>query len=82
MLKILFKISTKFHFEIIVVFKLSKVYLEKTTMLAKQFNLKFILIQNYILCAKLYQELALPKTNSRIKYVKQALKIFQIAKIY
>ena len=61
-------------------FDSAKVYLEKTTMLAKQFNLKFILIQNYILCAKLYQELALPKTNSRIKYVKQALKIFQIAK--
>ena len=30
--------------------------------------------------AKLYQELALPKTNMRNDYVKQALRMFQLAK--
>ena len=37
-------------------------------------------MKTYIQCAKLYQELALPKSNQRANYIKQALKMFQLAK--
>lgn len=61
-------------------FESSKVYLEKAIFIAKQFDLQFILVNTYLQCAKLYQELALPKTSSRGNYIKLALKMFQNAK--
>ena len=61
-------------------FESAKVYFEKSIFLSKQFDLQYILVKIYIQCAKLYQELALPKTSSRSEYVKQALKMFQLAK--
>lgn len=61
-------------------FDSSKVYLEKAIFIAKQFDLQFILVNTYLQCAKLYQELALPKTSSRGNYIKLALKMFQNAK--
>lgn len=61
-------------------FESSKVYLEKAIFIAKQFDLQFILVNTYLQCAKLYQELALPKTSSRGNYIKLALKTFQNAK--
>ena len=61
-------------------FDSAKVYLEKCIFIAKQFDLQFILVKAYIQSAKLYQELALPKSGSRGNYIKQALKMFQIAK--
>ena len=61
-------------------FESAKVYLEKSIFLAKQFDLEFVLVKTYLQCAKLYQELALPKNASRGKYIKQALKMFQNAK--
>ena len=61
-------------------FESSKMYIEKTIMLAKKYDLQFILVKAFLLCAKLYQELALPKTSSRSTYIKNALKMFQNAK--
>ena len=61
-------------------FESAKVYLEKSIFIAKRFDLQFILVKTYLQCAKLYQELALPKTASRGNYIKQALKMFQLAK--
>ena len=61
-------------------FESSKVYLEKSIILSKQFDLQFILVKSYLQSAKLYQELALPKTSFRSNYIKQALKMFQLAK--
>lgn len=61
-------------------FESAKVYLEKSIMIAKQFDMQYILAKTYLQCAKLYQELALPKTSNRILYIKQALKMFQLAK--
>ena len=61
-------------------FESAKVYMEKAIFLAKQFDLEYILVKTYLLCAKLYQELALPKTGQRGEYIKQALKMFQLAK--
>ena len=61
-------------------FDSAKVYIEKSIFIAKQFNLESILVKSYLLSAKLYQELALPKSSMRAEYVKQALKMFQLAK--
>ena len=61
-------------------FDSAKVYIEKSIFIAKQFNLNTILIKSYLLNAKLYQELALPKSSLRSSYIKQALKMFQLAK--
>lgn len=61
-------------------FESSKVYLEKCIFIAKQFDLQFILVKAYLQSARLYQELALPKSGSRNNYIKQALKMFQNAK--
>lgn len=61
-------------------FDSAKVYLEKSIFIAKQFNLKSILVKDYIQYAKFYQELALPKSTLRGEYIKQALKMFQLAK--
>ena len=61
-------------------FESAKVYLEKSIFIAKQFDLEYILVKAYLQCAKLYQELALPKSASRGTYIKQALKMFQLAK--
>lgn len=61
-------------------FDSAKVYFEKAIFIAKQFDLEYILVKTYLQCAKLYQELALPKTNSRGEHIKNALKMFQIAK--
>lgn len=61
-------------------FDSAKVYLEKSIFVAKQFNLQYILVKDYIQYAKFYQELALPKSTLRGNYIKQALKMFQYAK--
>lgn len=61
-------------------FESAKTYLEKAIFIAKQFDLQFILVKTYLQCAKLYQELALPKSAQRGNYIKQALKMFQNAK--
>ena len=61
-------------------FESAKVYFEKTLFLAKQFDLQHIQVKAYLLCAKLYQELALPKTALRSEYIKRSLKMFQQAK--
>ncbi len=61
-------------------FESAKVYLEKALFVAKQFDLEYIQVKTYLQCAKLYQELALPKSNNRTVYIKQALKMFQSAK--
>lgn len=61
-------------------FESAKVYLEKSIMISKNFDLQYILAKAYLQCAKLYQELALPKTSERSNYIKQALKMFQLAK--
>lgn len=58
----------------------AKVYIEKSIFIAKQFDLQEILVQDYIQYAKLYQELALPKTAMRANYIKQTLAMFQAAK--
>ena len=42
--------------------------------------MQFILVKAYLQTARLYQELALPKTGNRNNYIKQALKMFQNAK--
>ena len=61
-------------------FESAKVYIEKSVFIAKQFNLEAVLVKCYILYAKLFQELALPKSTLRPNYIKQALKMFQLAK--
>ncbi len=61
-------------------FESAKVYLEKSLFIAKQFDLQFIMVKSYLQCAKLYQELALPKSVQRGEYIKQALKMLQLAK--
>ena len=61
-------------------FESAQVYIEKSIMVAKQFGLEFILLNSYLQNAKLYQELALPKSSKRNDYIKQALKLFQLAK--
>ena len=61
-------------------FESSKLYLEKAIVISKQFELEYLLVNIYLQCAKLYQELALPKTSLRGNYIKQALKMFQNAK--
>lgn len=61
-------------------FESAKVYFEKAIFLSKQFDLQYLLAKIYIQCAKLYQELALPKSTARNEYIKQALRMFQLAK--
>lgn len=61
-------------------FDSAKVYIEKAIFIAKQFDLETILVKSYVLYAKLYQELALPKSTLRANYIKQSLKMFQLAK--
>jgi tetratricopeptide (TPR) repeat protein len=61
-------------------FESAKVYIEKSIFISKQFDLENNLFENYIQYAKLYQELALPKSAHRAEYVKNALKMFQLAK--
>ena len=61
-------------------FESAKVYIEKSIFVSRQFNLQGILVDDYIQYAKYYQELALPKSSMRGEYIKQALKMFQMAK--
>ena len=61
-------------------FESAKIYFEKAIFIAKQFDLQYVLVKTYLQCAKLHQELALPKTSSRGNYIKQALKMYQNAK--
>ena len=61
-------------------FESANVYLEKAVFVAKQFDLQNILVNTYIQYAKMYQELALPKSSKRADYIKLALKMFQMAK--
>lgn len=61
-------------------FDSAKVYIEKSIVISKQFDMQFILVKSYLEAARLYQELALPKTSLRSNYIKQALKMFQLAK--
>lgn len=60
-------------------FESAKVYIEKSIFISKQFNLEINLVKSYLLYAKLYQELALPKSTMRAEYIKQSLKMFQLA---
>ena len=61
-------------------FESARVYIEKSIFIAKQFRLEDILVRDFILYAKFYQELALPKTSKRPEYIKSALQMFQKAK--
>lgn len=61
-------------------FESSKVYFEKAITIAKQFDLQSVLIETYLQSAKLYQELAMPKSSMRGDYIRKALKMFQLAK--
>ena len=61
-------------------FESANVYLEKAVFIAKQFDLQNVLVNTYIQYAKMYQELALPKSSKRAEYIKLALKMFQMAK--
>ena len=61
-------------------FESAKVYIEKSIHIAKKFDLQNILVKDYILYAKYFQELALPKSSLRPTYIKQALKMYQMAK--
>lgn len=61
-------------------FDSAKVYIEKSIFVSKQFDLQYILIKNYLQAARLYQELALPKSANRGEYIKSALKMFRLAK--
>ena len=61
-------------------FESAKVYIEKSIFIAKQFELQNILVSDYLLYAKYFQELALPKSSLRGNYIKQALKMYQLAK--
>lgn len=61
-------------------FDSAKVYLEKAIFISKQFNLEYILVKTYLQSARLYQELALPKSTLRGNYIKQALRMFKLAK--
>jgi len=61
-------------------FESAKVYLEKSIFIANRFDLQHLLVKNYLQSARLYQELALPKSSSRTEYIKQALKMLQNAK--
>lgn len=58
----------------------AKVYFEKSLFISKKFDLQYIQVDTYIVSAKLYQELALPKSNLRNDYIKHSLKMFQQAK--
>jgi len=60
-------------------FESAKVYIEKSIFIAKQFDLQLILVKCYVIYSKFYQELALPKSTMRGNYIKQALKMFQLA---
>ncbi|MBR6127786.1 hypothetical protein IKQ21_08895 [bacterium] len=61
-------------------FESANVYLEKAIFIAKQFKLDDLLVRVYLQYAKMYQELALPKTSKRTEYIRQSLKMFQEAK--
>ncbi len=61
-------------------FESAKVYIEKSIFVAKQFDLQDLLVKDYLLYAKYFQELALPKSSLRAAYIKQALKMYQFAK--
>ena len=61
-------------------FESAKVYIEKSIFIATKFDLQDILVKDYLLYAKYYQELALPKSSLRATYIKQALKMYQMAK--
>ena len=61
-------------------FESAKVYIEKSIFISKQFDLQDILVKDYIQYAKYFQELALPKSSLRATYIKQALKMYQLAK--
>jgi hypothetical protein len=49
-------------------FESANVYLEKAVFIAKQFDLQDLLVRTYIQLAKMFQELALPKTSKRADY--------------
>ncbi len=61
-------------------FESAKVYIEKSIFIARKFDLQDILVRSYLLYAKYFQELALPKSSLRATYIKQALKMYQTAK--
>ena len=61
-------------------FDSAKVYFEKAIFISKQFGLEHILVKTYLQCARLYQELALPKTSARHDYIKKAIKMLQLSK--
>ena len=61
-------------------FESAKVYIEKSIFIAKQFDLQDVLVKDYLQYAKYFQELAIPKSSLRAAYIKQALKMYKMAK--
>lgn len=61
-------------------FDSAKVYIEKGIVVARQFEMEELLVKLYILYGKYYEELALPKTQSRAEYISNAIKMFQLAR--
>lgn len=61
-------------------FDSAKVYIEKGIVVAKQFEMDDLLTRLYVLYGKYYQEQAIPKTNSRVEFISNAIKMFKAAK--
>ena len=61
-------------------FESAVIYLEKSIFIARQFKLESLVFEGYVQYAKMYQELALPKSSKRTEYIKQALNMYQAAK--
>ena len=61
-------------------FDSAKVYIEKGLIIAKQYEMSDLLVRLYILYGKYYEEMALPKTQSRVEHITNAIKMFQLAR--
>ena len=61
-------------------FDATKMYIEKGIIIAKQYDMKDLLVRLYILYGKYYEELALPKTLKRTAHITNAIKMFQLAR--
>ena len=61
-------------------FESARVYIEKGILIAKQFEMDDMLTRLYILYGKYYQEQAIPKTQSRVEHISNAIKMFQAAR--
>lgn len=61
-------------------FDSAKVYIEKGIVVAKQFEMEELLAKLYLLYGKYYEEMAIPKSNTRAEYISNAIKMFQLAR--